>query len=218
MRSDLDPFCRFGHIAGYAELLEAWHGQESAVLPFRTDGPRTRHLRSDLYVCAHLTEAELSAAWSGGVLDCVTVLAGCGLPVPAHWEGEIHLRLTRGDSRAAARRHVYAPTSHVHWSRLRTPIPSVGATMRAAGAGKPISRLQVPVREALRQAMASCLSYEESAVVLAAIAADDGWRLDDAAHALAAAPRRVERALRALGGVPPVVDDALIRLRSRHLS
>jgi hypothetical protein len=209
------PLCSFGHIASYAELLDAFHDQESAVLPFRMRGGLTMHLRSDTYVCAHVSDAELSAAWCGGQLDCVTVLADAGLPVDVG-SAELHLRLSRGDSRAAARRHEHAPTSHVHWSRLRTPLPSVLQAKRSAYVGEPVNRLRVPLREALRQAMTTCLSYAKSAEVVEALASSTLCSPDDVAHAIAVAPRRVERALRELGGIPGDIDIALASLRSGH--
>lgn len=219
-RTPLSPLCAFGHVATHAELLEEFHGQESAVIPFRM-GRLTAHPRVNVYVCAHLDEAEMSAAWCGGLLDCVTVLASVGLPVDH--VGELHLRIARGDSRAAARRMAQVPTAHMHWSRLRTRLPTLDETRHAAIDGEPLSRLRVPVREALRQAMTSCLSYAESAEVIAAAtgttsatAVTAACSAADVAHAIATAPRRVERALRELDAIPGEIDIALAALRSGH--
>jgi hypothetical protein len=210
----LSPLCSFGHIASYAELLDAFNGQESAVLSFRM-GRLTAHLRSDVYICAHLSDVERSAAWCGGWLDCVTVLAEAGLPV-GDAGTETHLRLARGDSRAAGRRLAHAPTAHMHWSRLRTPLPTLERHRRAARPDEPFDRLRVPFREALRQAMTTCLEYAQSARMIAAIDASGLGSDEDVAHAIAAAPRRVERALRELDAITPELEVALATLRSGH--
>jgi hypothetical protein len=208
------PLCSFGHIASYAELLKAFNGQESAVLPFRMSR-LTAHLRSDVYICAHLSETERSAAWCGGWLDCVTVLAEAGLPV-GDAGTETHLRLTRGDSRAAGRRLAHAPTAHMHWSRLRTPLPTLEQRRRAGRPVEPFDRLRVPFREALRQAMTTCLEYAQSARLIAALDGSGRCSAEDVAHAIAAAPRRVERALRELDAITPELEVALATLRSGH--
>lgn len=215
-RIRLSPLCWYGHVAAYAELLDEFHGQESAVLPFRMGIGLTHHLRSNVYVCAHLSERERSAAWCGGLLDCVTVLAEAGLPLDKTAIDEPHLRFPRGDTHAAARRHEHAPTSRMHWSRLRTTIPSVAQTKRAAQSGEPLSRLQVPLREALRQAMTSCVSYATSAELIEAALTSKLCSVDDVAHAILVAPRRVELALRRLDAIPGELDIAISALRSRH--
>ncbi|HEY0249757.1 MAG TPA: hypothetical protein VGC45_16010 [Gryllotalpicola sp.] len=205
--------CFLGHIATHAELLEV-HGQESAILPFRINAGASRRLRTGLYVCAHLSESELTAAWCGGHLDCLTVLAELGLPVDDG--GELHLRLARGHGRASARRRVDAPLTHAHWSRLRTPIPRLEETLHAARLGEPLDRLRVPVVEALRQAMTTCLSYAASAEVLRAMVSA-GHPADELARTVASTPRRVQLALRRIGTTPPEVRHALERLTPGNL-
>lgn len=213
--SQLSPLCFYGHVASYAELLEQHHGQESAILPFRMGYGVVAHPRFDVYACSHLSRIELAAALCGGRVDCVSVLAAEGLLNEADSD-ELHLRLARGDSKAAARRHEYAPTSHMHWSRLRTAMPTVDETMAAARRGAPLTRLSVPLREAVRQAMTTCLSYAQSAELVAALVDTGVCPVEDVAHAILVAPRRVERALRELGAIPAQVDLALAALRSGH--
>ncbi|GAA4183632.1 hypothetical protein GCM10022288_03230 [Gryllotalpicola kribbensis] len=198
--------CSFGHIATHAELLEEFDGQESAILPFRMSYGRSELLRMGVYVCTHLTDLERLAAWCGGQLDCVTVLAESGFSVGDG--GEPHLRLRRGQGGASGRRRADAPMAHVHWSRLRTPVPSREQAKRLARSGGQPDRLRVPPREALRQAMTTCLSYAESAQLLEAMS-EAGFPAEDIAHAIAAAPRRVHLALRRLDAVPAPVRDVL---------
>jgi hypothetical protein len=201
------PLCAYGHIATHAELLAEFHGQESAIIPFRMNYGRCELLRMGIYVCTHLTEAERLAAWCGGHLDCVTVLAELGLPVPSRGTDEPHLRLPRGQGGVAARRSD-APLARVHWSRLRTPVPSISATKHAARLGEQPDRLRVPVREAMRQAVTTCLSYAESAALIEAVCAS-GHLVEDAAHAISIAPRRVMLALQRLDAIPLAVQDVI---------
>jgi len=205
-RTPLSPLCAFGHVATHAELLEAFHGQESAITPFRMTTALCTRLRMGVYVCTHLTERERTAALCGGQLDCLTVLSELGLPVDDR--DQVHLRLPRGHGGAAERKHRYAPLARVHWSRLRTPIPSATDARWAARTGDAPDRLRVPLREALRQAMTSCLSYADSGTVLEAMLAA-GHAASDLAHAIEVAPRRVSVALRQLGAIPRSVQDAL---------
>lgn len=201
------PLCAYGHVATHAELLSEFHGQESAIIPFRMNYGRCELLRMGVYVCTHLTEAERLAAWCGGHLDCVTVLTELGLPVAHRDSDEPHLRLPRGQGGVAARRSD-APLAHVHWSRPRTPVPSIADAKVAARSGGEPDRLRVPVREAMRQAMTTCLSYAESGAFIEAACAS-GRFVDDAAHAIRVAPRRVMLALRRLDAIPPVVQEVL---------
>ncbi|GAA4164537.1 hypothetical protein GCM10022286_26410 [Gryllotalpicola daejeonensis] len=193
------PLCSFGHIATHAELLRTFHGQESAIIPFRMGYGRTELLRMGVYICSHLTEEERLAAWCGGHLDCVTVLAGLGLPIAA--PDHPHLRFRRGQRGAAARWRADAPLARVHWSGPRTRVPSLEATKRSARKGGLPDRLRMPWREALRQAMTTCLTYAESGELLAAMC-DDGFAAEDLAHAITVAPRRVYVALLRLGAIP----------------
>jgi hypothetical protein len=210
----LSPLCSFGHVASYAELLEAFHGQESAIMPFRMHGGTCGRLRNGLYVCAHLSESERLAAWCGGQLDCLTVLAELGLPVAD--SGEPHLRLPRGHGRVWERRAADAPLTHAHWSRLRFPLPSVDEARWSAAGGTPLDRLRTPWQEALRQAMTTCLSYTESADVLETMLRC-GYSADDLARVLASTPRRVQLAMRRLVIMPREIRDAFDAFTHRNL-
>jgi len=163
------PLCPLGHIADYQELLERFNGQESAVLPFRYAYPNATvvHLRSNVYVCAHLDDEAMVAARIGAVLDCVTVLARHGLPVDDRHQ--LHLRFRRNDGRANKRRRAETREIRAHWALPARGVPTLSATAAAAYRGNPISRLELPLEEALRPALTSCLSAAESVKVLDAV-------------------------------------------------
>jgi len=123
----------------------------------------------------------------------------------------LHLRMRRNDGRASARRRAEARDIRTHWAPPLTPLPTAADALKAArrtaprpgpadrrgevlGTGR-MNRLEVPLLEALRQALTSCLTPEESLAVLAATADVHGRRLVDQAlehvpaHRLAALRR-----------------------------
>lgn len=204
------PLCAFGHIASAAELL-ADFGQESALAPFRRNIGTVRHPRTGLYVCAHLDERELDAAWCGGPLDCVSVLADLGLPVSDG--GTPHLRLRRGDGRAAQRLGDRPGRLRAHWSRPRTPLPSAPEVRRLAGLGHAVDRLRLPAQEALRQALATCLPAAHAVYVIEAAVNGGILSADEVAAALSATSQRVQLALRSFG-LSAQVEESLAKLTS----
>jgi hypothetical protein len=197
----LTLLCSFGHIATYAELLARFDGQESAVLPFRRrTGGLIRWLRPNVYVCAHLDEEELAAARVGGRLDCTTVLRRRGV---LSGDGCLHLRLRANDGRASARRWAEPTRVVAHWRPPRWDVPSLAATRHAARpavpqSGGPLSRLELPLNEALRQALISCLTPAASLAALATLL-EDGTSPAQLADAVRATPRYIQARLQRLG-------------------
>jgi len=248
--------CDFGHVASYQELLEHYHGQESAIVPLRYSYARrlVLHPRPNVYVCAHLDDDALAAARVGGWLDCATVLARHSFPIaePTH----LHLRFRPSDGRASARRRAEPRPTRAHWSVPSWPVPTAretqdvnrhrGALNRAAlnrttvsrtalnrtalnrtardrtdatrgphgspppSAQSPLSRLEMPLDEAMRQALTSCLTMAESvAVIDAALPLLGAGRV---AEILRFIPDRKRAALRR-AGLPAELDAALKTLR-----
>lgn len=214
--------CSFGHIASYRELIDRC-GQDSAVTPLRrASGRRTvLRLRTDVYVCAHLDPDELLAARIGARLDCVTALARLGLPLDSALrrhddDGCLHLRFRRNDGRASARRRAEARSIRAHWAPLRWPEPTAADALSAWMRRDPISRLEVPLEDALLQALTSCLTPAESVEIIAALLARPGGSPtalapETLASVIELTPRRVRSRLwRA--GLPSEIDDALAQL------
>lgn len=253
--------CDFGHVASYQELLEHYHGQESAIVPLRYSYARrlVLHPRPNVYVCAHLDDDALTAARVGGWLDCATVLARHGFPIaePTH----PHLRFRPSDGRASARRRAEPRPTRAHWSVPSWPVPTAQETQdvnrrraalnraalnRAAlnrttvsrtalnrtalnrtalnrvaaiggphenpapSAQPPLSRLEMPLDEAMRQALTSCLTMAESVAVIDAALPLVGARR--VAEILRLIPDRKRAALRR-AGLPAEVDAALKTVR-----
>ncbi|MFC4243497.1 hypothetical protein ACFOYW_08930 [Gryllotalpicola reticulitermitis] len=194
----------FGHLASYRELTRHVLGADTSAAPFRISSPSAviRHPRSDVYVCAHLDDDALTAARVGALLDCVTVLARHGLPVsaavqrradgtfdePAAAAGVagVHLRFRPGDGRASARRWAEPQGVRAHWARRRYPVVTLEDARHAFRRGSPISRLELPLEEALAQALGTCLTSSESIAVFEALLARAAT-----AHARAIASRSV---------------------------
>lgn len=223
--------CSFGHIATHRELLDRF-GQESAIVPLRRSSGRVTvlRIRTNVYVCAHLDPDELTAARVGAQLDCVTVLARHGLPVGdairrhndgsrddgfqadgpegdgCHREPCLHLRLRPNDGRASARRQAEPHEIRVHWTVPRWPVASADTARWAAARGTPLSRVELPVEEALRQALTSCLTVAESLAVIEALLP----RLDAGvlARIIARIPDHARTRLRRVG-LPQGVEEAL---------
>jgi hypothetical protein len=198
--------CPRGHIASYAELLDHFNGQESAVLPFR-DAPassRVHRIRTNTYVCSHLDPEELLAARVGARLDCVTVLDRHGYTagLPGRHE-HVHLRMRRNDGRAAERRRAETRDIRTHWTPpMHAPMTFDAAARRWGQRAPysrrtPVNRLEMPLDDALRQALASCLTVAESLTVLAAVSRHSG--AETAARAVRALPAATRARLRAAG-------------------
>jgi hypothetical protein len=235
----LSPLCWYGHIASYSELLEHADGAASALMPYRQSPPRFsgagarsgragassrdrepggylhEHVRRDVYVCRHIDDDEYTAALVGGALDCVTVLARRGLPVPGGDRPEsltptpspLHLRVPAGAGRVTARIRAEPRPIRPHWSSKGPDVPSLALARQAARRRQPLSRLEVELGEALRQALTTCLTAEESIAVIREIT-PQYLSADATARAIAGAPRRVRAGLRRLG-LPDEVQDAL---------
>lgn len=213
LRESESLLCSFGHMAKYSELIAAW-GQESAILPLRQSVGLTHHLRHDVYVCAHLGEAELLAARCGGQLDCLTALAKLGVDVAgttASGDARLHLRMPRHHGHAAARLHQESRPTRVHWSRPRFPMPTSEQLRRTRRGRGTADRLTMRIAEALRQALMSCLPPGSEPDIFAALL-DLGMSAPELAESVAATSVRVQRAL-AQARLPRPVVDALDSLR-----
>ncbi|AYG02555.1 hypothetical protein [Gryllotalpicola protaetiae] len=207
----VSPLCAFGHVATYQELHELW-GAESTVVPFRRLYGRRAvlWLRPNAYACAHLGDDELLAARVGAHLDCVSVLSAAGSDSATRalaGSGAVHVRLAPNDGRASARRLAEPRPVVAHWSVPRNSPPDIAATHAAiTSGGAPISRVSLPVPEALRQALRSCLSPDDAVVVIAELLAIGALGTDELACIVASSPRRVRAGLRHAGLAADVVD------------
>src|SRR5690606_19353171 len=83
--------CRNGHIATTVSLRT--RGVTRRALARAVDRGELLRLRVGLYACAHLDEQQLTAAGSGGLIDCTSTLAR----QPDVWTGpddsRLHVRL-----------------------------------------------------------------------------------------------------------------------------
>jgi len=212
----LTLLCSFGDIASYAELLERFHGQTSAIAPFRrSDSGLIYRLRSNVFVCSHLDDDERAAARIGGLLDCTTVLRRAGA-LPGADDGHLHLRLSKNDGRASARRRNEPRAIRAHWHKPSWPAVTLDSARHAfERRDSPLSRLELPLREALRQALTSCLTPQQSRDALVLLIAD-ALTPEDAAEVLARTPRRVQSQLRRIG-LPTQLNDALERLERGNI-
>jgi len=175
-------------------------------MPFR-DAPkssRVHRIRTNTYVCSHLDPDELLAARVGARLDCVTVLERHGYTagIPGR-HPHLHLRMRRNDGRAAERRRAETRDIRTHWTPpMHAPMTFDAAARRwsqrtSFSRRTPVNRLEMPLDDALRQALASCLTVAESFTVLAAVSRHAG--ADTAERAVWALPEAARKRLRNAG-------------------
>jgi hypothetical protein len=158
---DSSPLCNLGHVATRRDLETAGLVRREVDQLAKLD--TVIRPRKGLYICGHLADAERIAAHVGARLDCVTVLKRHKIWV-GHSAG-LHLRMP-SDSGAPARARLAAVLRRfasagfgllgasritVHWS---------SGTAAELGA-----RLEVPVMDALRQAM-RCLPPDDVVAAL----------------------------------------------------
>ncbi|MCL2514711.1 MAG: hypothetical protein FWD85_03800 [Microbacteriaceae bacterium] len=179
------------------------------------------HLRHNVYVCRHIDDDEFTAALVGGLLDCVTVLGRLGVPAELFDAGALcnaagaepvdagglHVRVPPRSGRTATRARAEPRVTRVHWSARDPGVPTLRQTRAAAGNGSPVSRLQVAPRDALTQALTTCLPLEQAAPVIRTMV-PALLPAAEVARAIAAASRRVRVGLRRLD-LPLDVHDAL---------
>jgi hypothetical protein len=182
--------CKLGHVATRRDLETTGLARREIDQLAKLD--TVARPRKGLYICAHLGDPERIAAQVGARLDCVTVLRRHQIWV-GHSAG-LHLRMP-SDSGAPAR------------ARLAAVVRRVGATGSAllganritvhwsgGATAEPGARLEVPVVDALRQAM-RCLPADdavaalESALHLKEISGPELERL------IREAPQRMQRVL-----------------------
>ncbi|MFF3601882.1 hypothetical protein [Kitasatospora indigofera] len=223
--------CGLGHVATTAQLLGA--GVPRRALGQLLGSRRAERLRRGLFVCTHLPTLQRLASSLGAQLDCVSVLRENGiwaaedyrlhLRVPSHGDapnvqarfsaGVDALVLAQGDARADAPGTLSAQP--ILRSDPRRGIQTHWGGDDGSWRGGPTAA-SVSVVAALRQAM-SCLDPDDVVAALESALYLQKISRDELSTLVAAAPRRLEAALREIDDGAQSGVETRVRLGFRRL-